>query len=107
LYSGGFFRHGLWFDFPGEAFLLVLVANENGQRQAENEEHRPQIDGTALQHVGGTGTEHLVGDAGTERRSETFLFRALHQDEQGHQQADKDEDHQQKLDDDGEPFNCS
>ena len=83
------------------------MADEDGQGQAKNEEQGAQIDGAALQHVGGACAEHLIRDAGPEGGTEAFLFGPLHQNEQGHQQADEDEDHQQEVDDDGEPFNCS
>ncbi len=58
--------------------MLVLVSDEDGQNEAENEEHGSQIDGAALQDVGGSGTEHLIGDAGTKCGSKTFLFWPLH-----------------------------
>jgi hypothetical protein len=60
-----------------------------------------------LEHVGGACAKHLVGHTGTEGGSKPLLFWPLHQNEQGHQQANKDEDHQQEVDDDGEPFNRS
>jgi hypothetical protein len=58
--------------------LFVLVTDQNGQREAEDEEQRPQIDRAALQHVGGAGAEHLIGDAGPEGRAKTLLFWPLH-----------------------------
>ncbi len=54
------------------------MSDEDGQNEAENEEHGSQIDGAALQDVGGSGTEHLIGDAGTKCGSKTFLFWPLH-----------------------------
>jgi hypothetical protein len=106
-FRGGFFRGGGRFDVGGEAALLVLVADENGQGKAEDEEQGAEIDGAALEHVGGAGAEYLVGDAGAEGGAETFLFGPLHQDQEGHQQGHEHKNHQQEVDDDREPFNRS
>ena len=81
-----------------ERFLLVLLTDQDGQDEAENEESGTEVDGGFLKHAGGAGTEDLIRHASTECRAKTLLLRTLHQNDQGHQNADEDEDHEQQVD---------
>lgn len=83
------------------------MADEDGENQAQDEEERAKINCSALKDVGGSCTEDLVGNSATECRAKTFLFRALHEDDQSHQQTDDDKDHQQEIDANVEPVDRS
>ena len=85
----------LWRQY---ALMLVLVADQNCQDQAENEKHRAKVDRAALENVRRARTEDLIRHATTECGTEAFLFRTLHQDQQSHQKADDHEDHQKEID---------
>jgi hypothetical protein len=61
-----------------------LIPDENGEGEAEHEKQGTEIDGAALEDVGGASTEHLVCHAGSEGCAEPFLFWPLHQNQQGH-----------------------
>ena len=79
------------------------MTDQHREREAQQEKQRSKIDRATLKHIGGARTENLIRHAATKGRAKTFLFRTLHQNEQGHQKANNYENHQQEVDADGEP----
>ncbi len=86
---------------------LVFLTDQYREEQAEEEKERSEIHGAALQDVRRAGSEYLIRHTATERGAEAFLFRALHEDDQSHQQADDHEDHEQEIDANVEPVDRS
>ena len=72
---------------------LIFLTDQDGKGEGKDEKQRSEIYRAALEDVGGASAEDLVCHAAAECCTEAFLFRALHQDDQGHQQADDHEDH--------------
>ena len=93
--------------FGDERLLLVLLTNQDGQTEAENEEQRAKPDCCFLKNTRGAGTEDLIRHASTKCGAKTFLLRALHQNDQSHQNADEDEYHEQQVDANGEVIDRS
>ena len=58
------------------------MRGQNGEHEGQDEKGDPQIDATALKHVGRLRAKHLISHAGPESGTESFLTRALHEHQQ-------------------------
>ena len=92
----GFLCNGLFWLKQG--FLFRLLSDQDRQSHGQDEKHRAQVNRAALENVCGASTKDLVGHTATEGRAQSFLFRTLHEDDEGHQKADDYEDDQQEID---------
>ena len=69
------------------AASLPRVENREGESQQEKNCRQPS--GELGQHVRCLGAEDILGDAAAKGRAESLAFRALHQDDEHHQERDK------------------
>ena len=63
---------------------------EDRQDKGQKEENRRQPTGNFSQDVGRLGPENILGNAAAKGRAEAFAFRALHQDDEHHEQSVED-----------------
>ena len=66
---------------------LPRVENREGESQQEKNCRQPP--GELGQHVRRLGAEDILRHAAAEGRAESLAFRALHQDDEHHQERDK------------------
>jgi hypothetical protein len=74
------------------AFGFELFGFQNAKQQAEAEKEDGKTDREFLKNVGRLGTPNLVSDASTKGCAKAFLFRALHEHDEHHQEAHDDQD---------------
>ena len=67
-----------------------LPSVENRQNKSEQEKNRGEPAGDLGEDVGGLGAENILGHTATECRAQAFALRALHQDDEHHEQRIKD-----------------
>lgn len=74
---------------------------EDGENEGEQEKNRGEPPGDFREHIGGLGAENIFGDPATEGRAEAFALRALHQDDEHHQDGVEDVNAQEDVDQKG------
>jgi hypothetical protein len=75
----------------------LTLSRQHSQRNREDKEEHSEIDGAFLQHVGGLGTHKLRHGSVTKGRAKSFLPRALHENDENHEEADENFDHRENT----------
>ena len=78
-----------------------LPSVENRQNKSEQEKNRGEPAGDLGEDVGGLGAENILGDAATKSRAQAFALRALHQDDEHHEERVQDVNPEEDIDEQG------
>jgi len=74
------------------------VRIEDREDKSQEEENRGQPAGDFGEDVGGLGAENILSDAAAKGCAKAFAFRALHQDDEHHEQSVKDVNAEKNVD---------
>ena len=78
-----------------------MLSVKDVQHKGQHEKNSREPAGEFHQHIGGLSAENIFRHASAERRAEAFAFRALHQDDEHHEDRVKDVDAQENVDQQG------